>query len=497
MRLTEWFLVIPFLPLAIVLAAVLGPSVRNIILVIGITSWPATARLVRAQVLTLKERLYVERSRALGASNRHLMRPAHPSRTSRRSILANATLTVPIAILTETTLAFLGLGDPTRASWGKMLDEAFDAGALRATPGGTICRPASASSRSCSPSRSSARALEEILDPRLRERRSRDARRAAVCPRPARDLPHGGGAVPAVRGVTFELAPGETLGLAGESGCGKSTIAGALLRLLPPRHEVDGRGAARRRGRADMKPGRLRAVRWTEMSDRLPGRAARAQPGAARRRADRRGDRAPPPTLDGRERARRELLETVGIPARRAGDYPHQLSGGQRQRVLIALALACNPRILIADEPTTALDVMVQAQVLELLEQLQRELGLAMIFITHDLSTLAYVCRRTAVMYAGRIVEEGPGRRGLRSARGIRTRGARRGVPAHRRQSAPHEPSGLAGDPPDPRAISTAARSIRAVPSLVAECPRPTSSSGRPVTAAAPRASTCSRARDA
>ena len=103
-----------------------------------------------------------------------------------------------------------------------------------------------------------------------------------------------------------------------------------------------------------------------------------------------------------------ELLELVGIPGRRAADYPHQLSGGQRQRVLIALALACDPRILIADEPTTALDVMVQAQVLELLERLQRELGLALVFVTHDLSTLASVCRRLAVMYAGRIVEEGP-----------------------------------------------------------------------------------------
>ena len=101
------------------------------------------------------------------------------------------------------------------------------------------------------------------------------------------------------------------------------------------------------------------------------------------------------------------MFEIVGLPARRTSDYPHQLSGGQRQRVLIALALSCNPRILIADEPTTALDVMVQAQVLELVEHLQRELALSMIFITHDLSTLSYVCQRTAVMYAGRIVEEG------------------------------------------------------------------------------------------
>jgi peptide/nickel transport system permease protein len=168
-RVTEWFLVIPFLPLAIVLAAILGPSVRNIILVIGITSWPSTARLVRAQVLSLKERPYVERSRALGAGNRHLM-GRHVLPNVSPIILANLTLTVPIAILSETTLAFLGLGDPARASWGKMLDEAFAAGALSRNawwyylpPGLGIMAVVLAFTLIGS-------ALEEILDPRLRER---------------------------------------------------------------------------------------------------------------------------------------------------------------------------------------------------------------------------------------------------------------------------------------------------------------------------------------
>jgi peptide/nickel transport system permease protein len=129
MRLTEWFLVIPFLPLAIVLAAVLGASVANIILVIALTTWPSGARLIRAQVLTTKERLYVDRARALGAgrwylTTRHILPSVGPL------ILANATLTVPIVILTETTLSFLGLGDPQRASWGKTLEEAFQRGAV-------------------------------------------------------------------------------------------------------------------------------------------------------------------------------------------------------------------------------------------------------------------------------------------------------------------------------------------------------------------------------
>jgi peptide/nickel transport system permease protein len=169
MRLTEWFLVIPFLPLAIVLAAVLGPSIQNIILVIGITSWPSMARVVRAQVLTLKERLYVDRSRALGASQAHLMgRHILPSVSG--LILAQTTLTVPIAILSETTLSFLGFGDPSRPSWGKMLEEAFEQGALieeawwwYIPPGVGIVLVVLAFTL-CG------RALEEILDPRLRER---------------------------------------------------------------------------------------------------------------------------------------------------------------------------------------------------------------------------------------------------------------------------------------------------------------------------------------
>lgn len=129
MRITEWFLVIPFLPLAIVLASVLGRSVWNIIFVIGVTSWPSTARLLRAQVLTVKQRLFVDRARSLGAKGGHIV-GHHILPNVSGLILANATLAVPISILTETTLAFLGLGDPTAASWGKTLEEAFVSGAM-------------------------------------------------------------------------------------------------------------------------------------------------------------------------------------------------------------------------------------------------------------------------------------------------------------------------------------------------------------------------------
>ena len=169
MRVTDWFLVVPFLPLAIVLAAVLGRSVWNIILVIGITSWPATARLVRSQVLTVKQRLYVDRARALGATRRHLVQ-RHVLPNVAPLLLASTTLAVPISILTETTLAFLGLGDPTHPSWGKTLEEAFQAGAIGRNawwyylPAGLgIVAVVLAFTLF-------GRALEEILDPRLRER---------------------------------------------------------------------------------------------------------------------------------------------------------------------------------------------------------------------------------------------------------------------------------------------------------------------------------------
>ena len=168
MRLTEWFLVIPFLPLAIVLAAILGPSVENIILVIGITSWPSTARLIRAQVLTLKERLYVDRSRALGASNWHLM-TRHILPNVSGLIIANTTLTVPVAILSETTLSFLGLGDPSRASWGKMLQEAFQAGAITEQAWWYYIPPGLGIMLVVLAFTLCGQALEEVFDPRLRE----------------------------------------------------------------------------------------------------------------------------------------------------------------------------------------------------------------------------------------------------------------------------------------------------------------------------------------
>ena len=278
--------------------------------------------------------------------------------------------------------------------------------------------------------------------------------------------------IPAVRGVDLRLDVGETLGLAGESGCGKSSMAAALLRLLPQGAEVTGEVLLDGENVFDMKPGRLRAVRWTELAIVFKGALHTLNP--VQRVGDQIAEAIRLHSKGGGGASKRvgELLELVGLPARRARAYPHQFSGGQRQRVLIALAIACEPRMLIADEPTTALDVMVQAQVLRLLADLQRELGLAIIFITHDLSTLADICRRIAVMYAGRIVEEGPNDKVFADAVHPYSRALAAAFPVIGDPAFRMRPSGLPGDPPDPRHLPSGCPFHPRCPVVREECPR-------------------------
>jgi peptide/nickel transport system ATP-binding protein len=214
--------------------------------------------------------------------------------------------------------------------------------------------------------------------------------------------------------VSFHLARGEALGLAGESGCGKTTTALSLLGLLPTPleriagsivlHTRDGDVNVHRRTELGMQ-----AVRWRTVSLVFQGAMNALDPVMRVSHQIAEAIRLHEPGIDsaGVHARVRELFDAVGINPARANQYPHEFSGGMRQRVMIALALACRPELVIGDEPTTALDVMVQAQILELLESLRRDLGLSLILITHDLSVLAETCDRVAVMYAGAIVESG------------------------------------------------------------------------------------------
>jgi peptide/nickel transport system ATP-binding protein len=216
------------------------------------------------------------------------------------------------------------------------------------------------------------------------------------------------GTVRAVDGVSFTLDYGEALGIAGESGCGKTTTALSLVRLLPSNATT--RGSIKLMGieLTSKSEVQLRRYRWREISIVFQGAMNALNP--VRRVRDQIAEpleqRLGQKPAVARRRAG-ELLELVGIPKRRGAAYPHELSGGMRQRAMIAMALACDPAIVIGDEPTTALDVMVQAQILELLERLRSELGLSLILITHDLSVIAETCDRTLIMYAGKVAEEG------------------------------------------------------------------------------------------
>ncbi|WAL69164.1 ABC transporter ATP-binding protein [Amycolatopsis cynarae] len=221
----------------------------------------------------------------------------------------------------------------------------------------------------------------------------------------------GSGEVAAVRDVNLRLEPGETLGVAGESGSGKSTVAMSVLRLLPKSARVSGEILLDGEDVAAMRWGRLRAVRWAEASVVFQGAMHALNPvrKIGMQIAEPIRLHAGKSLGDAEVDARvAELLDQVDLPPARAAAYPHELSGGQKQRVMIAMALACRPRLIIADEPTTALDVIVQAQVLDLMRKLVAEQHLGLIMISHDLSVLASTCSRIAVMYRGELVEHGP-----------------------------------------------------------------------------------------
>ena len=217
------------------------------------------------------------------------------------------------------------------------------------------------------------------------------------------------GVVKAVDDVSFTLEEGEAIGLVGESGCGKTTTALSIINLLPQEGRVVG-GEIKYNGKnlAGLDQNQIRRYRWNDISIAFQGAMNALNP------VKKIGEQITEVMMyhngldykSARKKAK-ELLELVEIDPERIDQYPHEFSGGMKQRVMIAMALACDPKVLIGDEPTTALDVMVQAQILELLEKLRKELGMSVILITHDLSVMAETCDKAAVMYAGKIVETG------------------------------------------------------------------------------------------
>ncbi|MEI8000488.1 MAG: dipeptide/oligopeptide/nickel ABC transporter permease/ATP-binding protein [Actinomycetes bacterium] len=429
MRFADGGLSFPPLVLALAVAGILGPGVVNVIAALTIVFVFGLTRLVRGTTLAVREEPFVEASRAAGSRTRRIL--AHRVLPNIRSpLVIAATFGIAGVLLAETGLSFLGLGPrPPNASWGNMLRGAYERGLYRApwvlfVPGVAIAltifafnllgdglRDVLGVGRSGRAKRTERRGLTSVVRSTVPDARPGGDDALLRIEGLSVEFATERGVSRVVDGVSLAIRPGETVGLVGESGSGKTVTSLAVMRLVPSPPGTIVEGAIRFDGQ-DLLALDFEAVRRVrgsgismvfqdpmtslDLSFTVGSRLVEAQRvhrdvsrSAARRRAV-------------------ELLELVGIPApeTRLRQYPHQLSGGLRQRVAIAIALANEPRLLIADEPTTALDVTVQAQILDLLKQLQQDLGMAVLFVTHDLGVIADLCDRVAVMYAGEIVEE-------------------------------------------------------------------------------------------
>ncbi len=405
MRFSDLLLAFPAMLLALLFAAVFQASTLTAMAAIGIALVPVFARVVRGATLQVLQHDYVTVAHTYGSTDRavflqHVLPNIGPV------LIVQTTVAFGIAILAEAALSYLGLGTPPPTpSWGRMLSEAQTL-PEPGTPAGALAGPGHRTGR-----------------PRFQPARRRLARRARPTPgRPpagtrmsgpvlvVEDLTVRVGAVPAVYELTFSLAEGQRVGLIGESGSGKTLTALAVMGLLPESLSISGH--VRYRGRdllalPEAELGRLRGDRLAMIFQ---------EPVTALNPVMTVGDQvAEPLRIHGRlgrreaNEAARALLARVQLPTPEAllDAYPHQLSGGQRQRVMIAMAMACAPDLLIADEPTTALDVTVQAQILDLLTMLVADSGSTLLLITHDLAVVDTVCDRVLVLYGGRLVEEG------------------------------------------------------------------------------------------
>jgi len=419
MRFTDIMLVIPDLPLIVVIVALTKPSLLNIIFVIGLLGWTTTARVVRSQTLAVKSRKFVLRARAVGAGKGHII-SRHILPLVMPILVVQAVLVVSLAVLNESALSFLGLGDPTALSWGQMLNYAFGRGAMSIGAWWALFVPGFGIVWVVLGLALLGQGLEQVLNPRLdthhlmpgrpvlqKEAGERAATKGALLEVQNLSINYvteGKPAARAVENISFTLEEGELIGLVGESGCGKTTLMLSLLRLLPAAGQiVDGRVYFNGKDLTALNEEELNTVRWSEISIVFQGAMNALNPvrSVGDQIAEAITKHLPGFPHDRISKRVTELLDLVGIAADQKDQFPHQYSGGMRQRAMIAMALACNPQVIIADEPTTALDVMIQAQILELLDNLRRKLGLAIIFVTHDLGIVAEICDKVLVMYGG------------------------------------------------------------------------------------------------
>jgi peptide/nickel transport system permease protein len=439
MRVLDVIMAFPGIALAAVLVAVFGGSIPVLVLAIAFVNTPPIARVVRANVLAQYGEDYVAAERVIGARTPHIL-VRHVAINCAAPILVFCTVMVADAIVFEASLSFIGAGvRPPDPSWGSVIADGRNmvlTGGWWATvfPGLVILLTvlalnvlaegvsdawAAPATRQADPGtkQQQARAAtgERTELPGMAEAARRLAERARPLPDgepilKVRNLAigfdgrHDG--VDIVDGISFDVRPGEVLGLVGESGCGKTLTALTVMGLQPREARIGGEILFRREGGVtDLltlpRPARRRLlghdmamIYQDALSSLNPAMTIRAQ----LKQVVRRGGRHTPA----------ELLELVGLdPARTLASYPHELSGGQRQRVLIAMALSRDPQLIVADEPTTALDVTVQAQVIQLLLRLRAELGFALILVSHDLALVSDVTDRIVVMYGGQIVESG------------------------------------------------------------------------------------------
>ncbi|HET8600597.1 MAG TPA: dipeptide/oligopeptide/nickel ABC transporter permease/ATP-binding protein [Segeticoccus sp.] len=446
MRCLDVVMAFPAIVLAALLVIAFGKdSLTVVTLAIGFVFIPSIARIVRANVLSQYREDYVAAEQVIGARRPHILL-RHVARNCAAPVLVFTTIMVADAIVFEASLSFIGGGlapQEADSSWGSVIafgKELVQVGGWWATffPGLLILLTvlalnvlsegisdawAAPAARRASTSgatdagdvdrlESARPGTGEVLElPGLREAAQRLRERARPLPQgepllSVRDLRIGFAGrhrgVDIVDGVSFDVRPGEVVGIVGESGCGKSLTSLAVMGLQPRGARLGGQVLFEGLDLLQLRANRRRALMGREIAmiyqDALSALNPAIKVGGQLRQLIRRGG----------TRNAEELMRLVGLdPQRTLSAYPHELSGGQRQRVVIAMALSRDPKLIIADEPTTALDVTVQAQVMELLLRLREELGFALVLVSHDLALVSDVCDRVVVMYGGRIVEQG------------------------------------------------------------------------------------------